>query len=63
MTTIMIVGAVILAVFVLFLVIRFGAFELLFDIILAILSGDDDGSSSGGFGGGDSGGGGSSSDF
>lgn len=59
----MIVGLVILALLVLFLIIRFGAFELLIDILFAIIGGGDDGGSSGGFGGGDSGGGGSSSDW
>ncbi len=61
-----IVGLIVLAIIVLVFVIRFGLFELLLDILIAIFGGGGSGggdSGGGGFGGGDSGGGGSSSDW
>ena len=59
---------IVLAIFVLYLIIRYELWELVFDIICAIGSDSGSGGSSGssggsGFGGGDSGGGGASSDF
>jgi uncharacterized protein len=63
MTTLAIIGLILLAIFILYLIIRFGIF------IIGEIGGGGGGSwgggssDGGGFGGGDSGGGGSSSDW
>ncbi len=55
-----IIGLIVLAIFVIWVLYRIGFLGLLLDILSAITGGDSDG---GGFGGGSSGGGGSSSDW
>jgi uncharacterized membrane protein YgcG len=63
MSVLAIIGLVILGIFLLYLIIRFGLF-FIFEILGAILGGGSSGSSSGsGLGGGGSGGGGSSDDW
>jgi len=65
MSTLAIIGLVILGIIVVLLVLRFGAW-LLFDILGALFDGSSSGGGSSGgddFGGGDFGGGGSSDDW
>lgn len=61
------VGLALAIITVLYLLIRFEFFEVIFEVLGAILSaffgGGNSGGSSGGFGGGSSGGGGSSDDY